>query len=445
MSSSSAVPAAEVKPSKAPKGKETKPKETKPKELGQEQPKTDDAQKTKQKSLKEQKRLQKQAQRAAKKEQMATAGGGQSVGAEGQGIASQNPISPHHSRSGSNGGHPNRGAGPGSQPQSNIVLNLFSGIEPPRAIISKASVHPAILHLALQMQSCHLIGSTARCKAMMLAFMQVIRDYKTPANTTLSRSLAIHFSHQIEVLKSGRGLSVAMGNAIRWLKQETSELRIDIPDHEAKEHLISIIDVFIRDRLDVANKIIVDNASQHIRDSGDVILTYGSSRGVIDTLVYAHVRQQKKFRVIVADSPPLFGGKKTARALASAGIMTTYVLMTALPYVMKGVTTLMVGAHAVVSNGNLYSRVGTAMVAVMASARSIPVLVLCETIKFSDRVQLDAFAVNEFLPGTDAVSGSNSVFYDLTDQSLISKVITEAGALPASSVPVILREYKQVL
>lgn len=437
MSSVVAVPSAEGKQLKASKSTDAKPEDSN-------QGKAHDTQNTKQKSFKEQKRLQKQAQRAAKKDRMATAGSGQSSGSKSQGTPSQHPPSPHHSRPGSNGAHMNRG-GPHSPSQSNVVLNFFSGIDPPKAIVSKSSVHPAILHLALQMQSCHIIGSTERCKAMMLAFTQVIRDYRTPANSTLSRSLAVHFSHQIEVLKSGRGLSVAMGNAIRWLKQETSELRIDIPDHEAKEHLISIINVFIRDRLDVANKIIVDNASQHISNSGDVILTYGSSRAVIDSLVHAHVSQKKRFKVIVADSPPLFEGKKTARALAAAGIPTTYVLITALPYVMKGVTTLMVGAHAVVSNGNLYSRVGTAMVAVMASARSVSVLVLCETIKFSDRVQLDAFAVNEFLAGSDAANGPNSVFYDLTDQSLISKVITEAGALPASSVPVILREYQQVL
>lgn len=35
-----------------------------------------------------------------------------------------------------------------------------------------------------------------------------------------------------------------------------------------------------------------------------------------------------------------------------------------------------------------------------------------------------------------------NIMYDLTPPEYINKVITELGALPPSSVPVILREYK---
>lgn len=448
----------------APPAKDSKPaKEAK---TGQE------AKPPKAKSAKELKKAQKQAQRALRKEQAATAGGGHPAGSSqpsqtgannggrarrgsvGESSApgaqqqsgAQSGSGPHSGASSASSGGSSNGGSSGSQTSNdNIVLQLFGGIDQPKAIVSRKSVHPAILHLALQMQSCRIIGSTERCRAMMLAFQQVIRDYEVPENSTLSRSLATHLSHQIEVLKSGRGLSVSMGNAIRWLKQETSELRIDVSDQDAKAHLVEVIDVFIRDRLDVADKIIVADAASHVRDEGDVILTHARSQVVVDTLLHAHTVLKKRFRVIVADAPPLFEGRKAAAALVAAGIPTTYIAASALPYVMKGVTTLMVGAHAMVSNGNLYSRVGTAMVAVLAAARGIPTLVLCETIKFSDRVQLDAFSVNEFIPSTDHSAATNSVFFDLTDQSLISKVITEVGALPASSVPVILREYKQLL
>lgn len=408
------------------------PKDGKPKDGKSKGGKPQESKPKKGLSPKEQKKLQKQAQRLAKKEQQ---NAGQPAPQANAAHATGSSLNaPSSSPAGSAGT-----SAPAIAPSP--VVNLFAGIEPPKAIVSKQGVHPAVLHLALQMQNCRIIGSTLRCRSMMEAFVQVIRDYQTPANSTLSRSLAVHLSHQIEVLKSGRGLSVSMGNAIRWLKQETSELPLDVSDEDAKKHLINVISVFIRDRLDLADRIIVDNASDHIGPDSDVILTYSHSQVVVNTLLNAHKEQKKKFRVIVVDSPPLFEGKKTAAALAAAGIPTTYILMSALPYVIKGVTTLMVGAHAMVSNGNLHSRVGTSMVAVMAAARSIPVLVLCETIKFSDRVQLDAFAVNEFMP----LEGSNSVFFDLTDQKSISKVITEVGALPASSVPVILREYKQLL
>jgi translation initiation factor eIF-2B subunit delta len=45
--------------------------------------------------------------------------------------------------------------------------------------------------------------------------------------------------------------------------------------------------------------------------------------------------------------------------------------------------------------GVVMSRVGTAMVAMMAHSMGAPVIVCCETYKFSDRVQLDSFVNNE--------------------------------------------------
>lgn len=319
--------------------------------------------------------------------------------------------------------------------------SLFDHIEEPKPVVSSKDVHPAILHLALQMKSCKIIGSSLRCKAMMEAFEQVIADYSTPPNSTLSRSLAVHLSTQIEILKSGRPLSVSMGNAIRWLKQQTSTLGIDLSEADAKARLIQAIRLFVKEQIDVADRIIVKNATASIKD-GDVIMTYGHSSVVSQTFAHAKALGLE-FRVICVDSRPLFEGKRLAAELVSLGIPTQYILITALPYVLGDVTTLMVGAHAMVSNGNVYSRVGTSVVAMCARTRNIPMLVLCETLKFTYRLQLDAFSVNERMPTEDG--NPNYVFYDLTDQHYISKVITEVGALPASSVHVILREYKSLI
>lgn len=53
------------------------------------------------------------------------------------------------------------------------------------------------------------------------------------------------------------------------------------------------------------------------------------------------------------------------------------------------------GAHALLANGYVKSRVGSSMVAMMAYASNVPVLVCCETYKFYDRVQTDSFVSNE--------------------------------------------------
>ena len=56
---------------------------------------------------------------------------------------------------------------------------------------------------------------------------------------------------------------------------------------------------------------------------------------------------------------------------------------------------MFLGAHALLANGYVMSRVGTSMVALVASSYNVPVLVCCETYKCCDRVQTDSFVFNE--------------------------------------------------
>jgi translation initiation factor eIF-2B subunit delta len=64
-------------------------------------------------------------------------------------------------------------------------------------------------------------------------------------------------------------------------------------------------------------------------------------------------------------------------------------------YLEGGATKVLLGAAAVLANGTVVSRVGTAAVAAAASHLGIPVLVAAETCKFHERVQLDAVSNNE--------------------------------------------------
>ena len=59
------------------------------------------------------------------------------------------------------------------------------------------------------------------------------------------------------------------------------------------------------------------------------------------------------------------------------------------------VTKVFLGAHALLANGFVTSRIGSSEVALVARAYNIPVLVCCETYKFCDRVQTDSFVFNE--------------------------------------------------
>ena len=69
--------------------------------------------------------------------------------------------------------------------------------------------------------------------------------------------------------------------------------------------------------------------------------------------------------------------------------------MQSVSYIITEVTKVFLGAHAVLANGCVMSRVGTSQVALIAKAQNVPVLVCCETYKFSEKVQTDSFVFNE--------------------------------------------------
>lgn len=72
-----------------------------------------------------------------------------------------------------------------------------------------------------------------------------------------------------------------------------------------------------------------------------------------------------------------------------------YSNITLLRTIILQVSKVFLGAHALLANGCVMSRIGSAMVTLVAKRSNVPVLVCCETYKFCDRVQTDAFVFNE--------------------------------------------------
>ncbi|KAH9943138.1 eukaryotic translation initiation factor 2B delta subunit [Epithele typhae] len=338
-------------------------------------------------------------------------------------------------------------------------LLIFSHFGLPKPVsAAKGDIHPAIARTALQFSSFKIVGANARCIATLTAFKTVIQDYVTPPNNTLSRHLMTFLSPQISHLVAARPMSVTMGNAIRQVKLDISGSDIDLPEQDAKKALYQKIDTYMHERIIIADQVIQETAGSKIKD-GDVVLTYARSSVVEKVLLEAH-SCGRNFSVIVVDSRPMLEGKRLLAVLSEAGIPCTYLLLPALGSVINEVSTVFVGAHSIHSNGAVYSRAGTALVAMMAKRHSVPVVVCCETYKFSESVQLDSFTKNELAPLGDLFSSFPNTkpresltlenkpnleilnpLYDLTPPTCITAVVTEVGVIPPnsiSSIPVAL-------
>ncbi|XP_018430482.1 PREDICTED: translation initiation factor eIF-2B subunit delta [Nanorana parkeri] len=320
--------------------------------------------------------------------------------------------------------------------------------------IPSSVIHPAVVRLGLQYSQGIISGSNARCIALLHCFKQVIRDYSTPPNEELSRDLVNKLKPSISFLTQCRPLSASMGNAIKYIKKEISNMSRQKGEEEAKNELYDHIDKYIHEKIHLAAEAISKYAAEKISND-DVILVYGCSSLVTFTLCEAH-DSGKSFRVIVADSRPRLEGRETLRRLVNCGIHCTYIMITAISYILPEVSKVFLGAHALLANGYVMSRVGTSQIALIAKAHNVPVLVCCETYKFCEKVQTDSFVSNELDDPDDLVVTQKgktplkdwdkipslrllNLVYDVTPPDLVDLVITDLGMIPCTSVPVVLR------
>ncbi|XP_019952975.2 translation initiation factor eIF2B subunit delta isoform X2 [Paralichthys olivaceus] len=320
--------------------------------------------------------------------------------------------------------------------------------------IPSTVIHPAIVRLGLQYSQGIVAGSNARSVALLHAFKQVIRDYTTPLNEELSRDLVNKLKPYISFLNQCRPLSASMGNAIKYIKKEISNIPSQCKEEEAKRKLLKCIDCYINEKIVLAAKAIAKYSIEKISD-GDVILVYGCS-SLVNHILYEAFEKNIKFRVIVVDSRPRLEGREALRRLVQKGIRCTYVLISAVSYILPEVSKVFLGAHALLANGYVMSRVGTSQIALVAKAFNVPVLVCCETYKFCERVQTDSFVSNELDDPDDLIVtrkgkteledwqqvdslGLLNLVYDVTPPDFVDLVITELGMIPCTSVPVVLR------
>jgi len=277
-------------------------------------------------------------------------------------------------------------------------------------------------------------------------------DFVCPKAKVLSRELDLCLKQQIQYLVDCRPQSMPMGNAIKWLKLQVGHAPPHLPEETVKQMLCDKIDTYLHERIELADQAILDLAVKRI-SPGDVLLVYSRSLVIEKILLDAH-RQGVDYRVVVADAGPRFEGRDMVKRLLAAGVCCDYANLHAVSYVMAEVSKVFLGCSSMLLNGTLVGRAGTALIAMLAHERGVPVLVCCETYKFTERVLLDAICYNELSDPDDLVAADGPVsewrdmprlkllnlMYDVTPTKFITMVVTEAGVIPPTSVPVIIRE-----
>jgi translation initiation factor eIF-2B subunit delta len=359
-------------------------------------------------------------------------------------------------------------------------------------------LHPAVIVLGYHYATGTIRGGNSRCRSMLECYSTVLQHFANKhADSSLADGKTTEWRSTIEnlILKPAftywteycRPHSVSMGNAFSFLKTAINSFDRDKSLSDIIETLLETIAAYIRERIEYATaaiaeiactKLLFRNQKENVPSKMEVLLTYGYYEAVASVLSYVIATGRKNIRIIVVDNPPLLEGRillqKLQREVAISNtkennnvevpfdrVEFSYVHLHAITYVLPSVTKVLLGASALQSDGSVTGRVGTAVVALAASAKNIPVLVCTETHKISNRgIPLESLTQNELFgsiksyttttntthdAGGDVVPKRIDLLFDLTPASFVSGIVTELGIVPPSSVAVLLREFASTI
>ena len=350
-----------------------------------------------------------------------------------------------------------------------------------------AALHPAIIKLGYHYATGTIRGANVRCRAMLECYSTVLQDFVRSTNSENCGITVTDWRSTIEnsILKPAftywtencRSHSVSMGNAFTFLKTAINTFDRDVPLEQIISTLLETIEAYVRERIDYAKAAIAETACtkllfrriEHPLSKTEVLLTYGHSEAVLAVLSRAISFRKKNLRIIVVDSTPLLEGRKLLQKLQQVAATTTgstsndrqslveftYIHLHAVTYVLPSVSKVLLGAAALQTDGSVTGRIGTAMIALAAHTKNIPVLVCSETHKISNRgIPLESLTQNELFGSINKLNETNEIgsnekpnridlLYDLTPASFVSGIVTELGIVPPSSIAVLLRELNQ--
>ncbi len=270
---------------------------------------------------------------------------------------------------------------------------------------------------------------------------QAILVMKAAAETSEAdnvRDFLLELKEVGKQLIAARRTMASIPNIItRYLREIIKEDRKN--DLEAmKRQAVSLAEDMHRNSVNAVSKIISNTAE--LIENKDVLLTHSYSSTVV-----AAIKQiaglKRGIKVIVTKSGSGRYGERTVRELAEAGIPVMYIDDTAVGLYVSGVNKVLVGADRITADGKVINGVGTNTVAAAAKVNTIPVYVLCETLKFdftisSSKVDLEEFGntglIDEgVLPPN--VKISNPAF-DITPLDFVTAIISENGVVTADKV-----------
>jgi translation initiation factor 2B subunit (eIF-2B alpha/beta/delta family) len=170
--------------------------------------------------------------------------------------------------------------------------------------------------------------------------------------------------------------------------------------------------------------------------SKDKIFTHCHSTNVVNALIFAK-KEGVNFEVYNTETRPLFQGRKTASELRKAGIKVTMFVDSAIAiaiekYGRKDKThadKVFLGADALLNNG-IINKIGSGMVAELASKHKIPVYIIADSWKYSkNKVPVEQRSLNEVWDKAPKDIKIQNPAFEFVPKKYIAGIVTELGLM----------------
>ena len=305
-----------------------------------------------------------------------------------------------------------------SQGQVSFFLHLPQPVKPSTITsgmkFDDHNLHPAFVRLGVR--SAHVEAfrrnDDEHCVTFLQAVLQLIDSLRSlDPEKPFSREFEKQLKLNTSFLASCRALPVSTKNAVRFLKSRISNLAVDEENEASASKVAKAVGEYLGNKVQLSRDAILaeENWASFIKH-GDHLLTFAHSSTALRLLDTAS--KSRNFSVTIIDSSPSFPGRRTLAQLEHLGIQCNYGLVTSIGYWMPRVTKVLIGAHALLGNGAVMASAGSGLVMLSAKAFNKPVIVCCETFKFSEKIQTDSIVSNELLQLEPLVSK-----YSLNDRN----------------------------
>lgn len=178
------------------------------------------------------------------------------------------------------------------------------------------------------------------------------------------------------------------------------------------------------------------------------LMTHSISGTVVD--VFVACRNQIE-RVIALEGRPRYEGRELAKELVKHDIAVTLITDAQADIFLPQCHAFVVGADTVLASGDVLNKAGTALLAWAAHGHSVPLYVLCETLKISPHhwtgnlAQLEEKEPDEVLPNPIKGVTVRNFYFDRTPAHLVSRVITEQGPMGKAEIKKVAASLKGIV